>query len=371
MTDHPTLITPRMALVIEDEPAVRSLLVTMLSELDCAVLASDGGAQLRERLDVLRPDIIFLDIGLPGSDVGEILTFLVDYRYTGSIQIVSGQPVDVVAAVVKLGESLDLRMLDPIAKPFRMAVLETLLADLPAAVATERRSEIEQRAWLKAFGDHTGLIDLRVHPLRRPADQLDWWLAHGPRYSSALLGFPATSSFTVETAIADVPALTAAMSGFAPGAFLTMPTIVLDEDDIFSDVAAARTILEAARRAGFVIRMTGCGTRFFAMAGHAPLAVDQAEIGSFLGSGQQDNVRRLSRLADIAHRAGTILLAETRENVSDEGSQPLGLDLSRARSTPWMPIIHQAPPMVLPIWPSRNEWRPVSVRDALALRKAC
>ena len=49
-------------------------------------------------------------------------------------------------------------------------------------------------------------------------------------------------------------------------------------DDVFADLPQMREWLRMLRTRGASIRLTGCGTRFFAIAGHAPLAVDQAVL---------------------------------------------------------------------------------------------
>lgn len=67
-----TCVTPRV-LVIEDSASVRRLIEVCLRTVDVELLAADDGIQ---GLDVARttlPEVIVLDIGLPGMDGWEVL----------------------------------------------------------------------------------------------------------------------------------------------------------------------------------------------------------------------------------------------------------------------------------------------------------
>jgi two-component system LytT family response regulator len=65
-----TLPAKLRALLVDDEPPARAFLQRMLAEHpDVEVVGEcSNGAQARELLQALRPDIIFLDIQMPGSD---------------------------------------------------------------------------------------------------------------------------------------------------------------------------------------------------------------------------------------------------------------------------------------------------------------
>lgn len=63
------------ALVVEDEPLARRTLVELLREvswLECVGTAADG-AEAIERIDALRPDLVFLDVRLPEATGLEVL----------------------------------------------------------------------------------------------------------------------------------------------------------------------------------------------------------------------------------------------------------------------------------------------------------
>ncbi len=60
--------TPARVLVVDDDPALRELLRDYLGASGFLVDEADGGEQMRQRLAARAPDIVVLDIMLPGED---------------------------------------------------------------------------------------------------------------------------------------------------------------------------------------------------------------------------------------------------------------------------------------------------------------
>ena len=65
--------TGRTVLAIEDSPSVRRLIEVCLRSENTAVLTADDGPQGLDLASDLEPDLILLDIGLPGIDGWEVL----------------------------------------------------------------------------------------------------------------------------------------------------------------------------------------------------------------------------------------------------------------------------------------------------------
>ncbi len=55
-------------LVVDDDPAVRSLLRAVLDGEGAAILEARNGHEALERATAMRPDVITLDLSMPGTD---------------------------------------------------------------------------------------------------------------------------------------------------------------------------------------------------------------------------------------------------------------------------------------------------------------
>ncbi|MCW5609314.1 MAG: response regulator [Rubrivivax sp.] len=99
-------------LVVDDDPSVRSLLLEYLGGYRYQVRAADSGAAMRAEIERELPDLILLDLRLPGED-GLTLARYLRERYDVGIIIVTGSD-DVVDRVVGLEVGAD----DYVAKPF-------------------------------------------------------------------------------------------------------------------------------------------------------------------------------------------------------------------------------------------------------------
>ena len=79
-----------------------------------------------------RPDMVALDLGMPGMDGIELIRFLADQNYDAPVLIVSGFDRRVLESAFRLGEALGLNMAGPIEKPVRFEVLQAVLSQLRA-----------------------------------------------------------------------------------------------------------------------------------------------------------------------------------------------------------------------------------------------
>jgi CheY-like chemotaxis protein len=74
-------------LVIDDEPVVRALVQACLGSNDCEVACAADGSGALESVSVHRPDLILLDVGLPGVSGPELLRRLRADETTRSIPV--------------------------------------------------------------------------------------------------------------------------------------------------------------------------------------------------------------------------------------------------------------------------------------------
>lgn len=124
---------PRL-LLIDDEPALAEFLANAAAEAGIEAVITSEDKQFRGEFLNERPDMVALDLGMPGMDGIELLRFLADQDYRSPVLIVSGFDRRVLESAFRLGEALGLKMAGPLEKPVRLEALEALLNDLKATL---------------------------------------------------------------------------------------------------------------------------------------------------------------------------------------------------------------------------------------------
>ena len=122
---------PRL-LLIDDEPALAEFLATAAREsgFDPVVTARDD--EFRDAFVAEPPDMVALDLGMPGMDGVELIRFLAEQDYEAPVLIVSGFDRRVLESAFRLGEALGLTMVGPVEKPVRFEVLREMLSRFKA-----------------------------------------------------------------------------------------------------------------------------------------------------------------------------------------------------------------------------------------------
>jgi two-component system phosphate regulon response regulator OmpR len=120
-------------LVVDDDPGVRAMLVEYLGGHRYDVRAVDGGAAMRAEIERDLPDLILLDIRMPGEDGLTLARYLRERYDVGIIMVTASS--DVVDRVVGLEIGAD----DYVAKPFDprelLARVKSVLRRMQARVA--------------------------------------------------------------------------------------------------------------------------------------------------------------------------------------------------------------------------------------------
>ena len=99
-------------LIVDDDASVRSMVAEYLSEHGYAVTQADGGVAMRAEIERSLPDVVLLDVRMPGEDGLTLARFLRE-RYDVGIIMVTGAG-EVVDRVVGLEIGAD----DYVTKPF-------------------------------------------------------------------------------------------------------------------------------------------------------------------------------------------------------------------------------------------------------------
>ena len=127
---------PRL-LLIDDEPVLADFLANGAREAGFDPVVAAADQEFREEFLAQRPDMVALDLGMPGMDGVELLRFLADQGYAAPVLIVSGFDRRVLESAFRLGEALGLQMAGPLEKPVRLEELETLLGQLKATIVSD------------------------------------------------------------------------------------------------------------------------------------------------------------------------------------------------------------------------------------------
>jgi len=116
-------------MVIEDDPSIRTILRYLFEKNDYTVMLAESGDEALIILTRVRPDLITLDLNLPGINGDAVLKELRGHEATKSL------PVVVVSAEVDISPEVQAQAQAIVRKPFTidglLAVVHRLLPPLP------------------------------------------------------------------------------------------------------------------------------------------------------------------------------------------------------------------------------------------------
>src|ERR1044072_4676412 len=117
---------PRL-LLIDDEPALAAFVARAADLCGFDPMIADQDQQFRDSFREHRPQMVALDLGMPGMDGVELLRFLADEGVQEPVLIISGFDRRVLDSAFRLGTALGLQMVGPLEKPARLEELEEIL----------------------------------------------------------------------------------------------------------------------------------------------------------------------------------------------------------------------------------------------------
>jgi DNA-binding response OmpR family regulator len=124
---------PRL-LLIDDEPALAEYLANAARSCGFDPIVTARDQEFRVAFVANRPEMVAIDLGMPGMDGVELTRFLAAQDYRGPVLIVSGFDRRVLESAFRLGEALGLQMVGPIEKPVRFDALEEILSRLKSTL---------------------------------------------------------------------------------------------------------------------------------------------------------------------------------------------------------------------------------------------
>lgn len=117
-------------LMCDDEPDVGTFVRRIAEDLGYEVHFTARADHFSRLYRDVRPDVVILDLVMPGTDGIELLRFLAEERSPARILLMSGFDPRMREAARLLGEAHALNMVGTVAKPVRAAELRRLLAGL-------------------------------------------------------------------------------------------------------------------------------------------------------------------------------------------------------------------------------------------------
>ncbi|WP_042698923.1 response regulator [Azospirillum sp. B506] len=147
---------PLRVLVVDDEPPIRRFLRTSLAAQGYDIIEAEDGAKALEEVRRRSPDLLVLDLGLPGIDGLEVVRRLRGSGVSLPIIVLSSR-VDEAGKV----EALDLGADDYVTKPFGVE-------ELLARIRTAMRHKLQQQGERPLFcgGDLTVDLVRRIVTVR-------------------------------------------------------------------------------------------------------------------------------------------------------------------------------------------------------------
>jgi DNA-binding response OmpR family regulator len=120
-------------LIIDDEFDIAVLVKEVAEECGYDVRITVDSNSFKQTYISFAPDLIVLDLSLPGMDGVQLLRFLADTECQARLVILSGFDRKVRNAAEQLGGARGLKMAGSIAKPLRISDLRALLDGLRTA----------------------------------------------------------------------------------------------------------------------------------------------------------------------------------------------------------------------------------------------
>lgn len=124
---------PRL-LVIDDEPALAEFVAAVADECGFDPILAGNYEAFNDAVRSRRPDMVALDLGMPGMDGVQLLRFLAEENSQAPVLIISGFDRRVLESAFRLGEALGLSMLGPLEKPVRFRDLERVFTEMRSSL---------------------------------------------------------------------------------------------------------------------------------------------------------------------------------------------------------------------------------------------
>jgi len=131
-------------LVMDDQPLICEFVADVATQLGYLVRACSDSGEFRRIYQEVRPDVIVLDLQMPGPDGVELLRWLAAAGSPSRILIMSGMDEKVLHTVRQLAVDYGLSIAGVLRKPARVAELQELLQNCMTRSAAITESELAE-----------------------------------------------------------------------------------------------------------------------------------------------------------------------------------------------------------------------------------
>jgi EAL domain-containing protein (putative c-di-GMP-specific phosphodiesterase class I)/FixJ family two-component response regulator len=371
---------PPMCFVLDDEPGIQNILSSAAAGHGFEVKCFRSAAKALKALETIKPELLFLDVSLEGSDAIDVIRGLGTAGFRGIVQLVSGKDAVTLEEVRRVGERHSLTMLAPLRKPFRLEAARTIVRECLArpiqrtGLATAKINEAEssvdrieseailRKNWLELwyqpkidlkrmqFAGAEGLIRCR-HPekgILSPASFLPYAdentlirlteiviraaLADWEKF--AQIGFPFKLAVNVPVAVLVKLPIHTIVQEYRPKN-LDWPGMILEvtEDQVVRDIALVHEIATQLRIHNIMLAIDDFGTGYSHLARlkefpFAELKLDRSLVANC--GEDKDNASLCQAAIDLAHRFGTLAVAEGIETASElKALHRMGCDIGQ------------------------------------------
>jgi DNA-binding response OmpR family regulator len=115
-------------LIVDDEPEICDFLRDVATGIGYHVVTANDAGEFKRAFAAAAPDVILLDLTLPGTDGIELLKYMAEMGTRARILIVSGYDESIRRMAHTIGQAKGLDMAGVLAKPLRVAELRRLLS---------------------------------------------------------------------------------------------------------------------------------------------------------------------------------------------------------------------------------------------------
>jgi EAL domain-containing protein (putative c-di-GMP-specific phosphodiesterase class I)/ActR/RegA family two-component response regulator len=133
-----------LLIALDDEEEISSLIAAIGTRAGFTALALTSQAALREQLEERHPDVIVLDLQMPGGDGVRMLRLLADANVRAGIFLVTGMDERTIASAEQYGLGKGLKMLGTLQKPFDPDQLLQYFERAHAALRPLTAQDLEQ-----------------------------------------------------------------------------------------------------------------------------------------------------------------------------------------------------------------------------------